>query len=945
MPSRVLTKQFQKNQARTRRVVALATVLILLLGAVSTWQLSRLGNDADEVTKSYDALRAAGDLMEALLATETGQRGYALTGQNSYLEDYRKARAAVPEKLAEFHNHLREYLDTAERTRIQKAAEAKLAEMEQILELYDSGRRELALVLIAQNKGKLFMDDLRGILEIIRASELHRLENSHAGLQNTRVWGTLTIIGATAFTLLLAFALFQFQSSAHGRLIAAVGIIQRQEGFLTAMLSSINSPVFLIDLNEQVLFANSAARALLHVEDTDIVGRPFQDFVRIGDAAIDPSRGSLFQRAISEEKILREPRISVETKDRYELMGITVYPVSAREGKALGTMVTLHGLREEEDFAIFLHARDIVQKLEAALGRIITSPGSHETILEDGAEEVQRVLDAHLVRVWLSPPSRFDPVFASATNIRPAFHSATDSVRLDSEPPQLDASSALLEVRCTYVRSPSSGHPHNEPALETQIGIPSYVLEAWSQGRPVEEPSGQISRWALPLAVGDHPIGILEVALRAPVHDHLREELPRCAMQLALGYERRKNVERLARLAAEKDQFIATLSHELRGPLVPLRFAVDSLRGEAPKGETTSIVSMLHRQVTQLQRLVDDLLDAQRLRRGTFSLQTEQVELASILEQSFESALPLMAKKSQTLEVHGSARDLHLQGDLARLVQVFFNLLNNASRYSPSGTQITVTIEEIGDMVSVSIQDEGIGISPESLSQVFEMFKQGASGSSEGLGIGLALVHNLVHLHRGQVRASSKGQGLGSTFTVLLPLVSQPTAQTAVPPLRAESLSNTPSTGSSEAEAVSATTDPVQSAPTPARCLVVDDDVDSAETFALLLEAGGYQTSVAHDPDDALRSVGRLTPELIFLDLTLPGHDRWSLIKSLRRTLGDVPRIIAITGHADESVRSDALAHGFDQFLVKPVSRDELLRTAALQMKRGASPPRETPRS
>jgi CheY-like chemotaxis protein len=330
--------------------------------------------------------------------------------------------------------------------------------------------------------------------------------------------------------------------------------------------------------------------------------------------------------------------------------------------------------------------------------------------------------------------------------------------------------------------------------------------------------------------------------------------------------------------------------------------------------------------VTQLERLVEDLLDAQRLQRGTLSLRLAHLDLRAVIEQSIEAITPLLEGKRQQLELELDKEPLAVFGDQARLVQILFNLLNNASRYSSAGAIIHLRAMKWGRQVEVSVSDHGIGIAEENLERVFHMFEQGSTGgNTEGLGIGLALVRQLVVLHGGKVVVSSPGVGSGATFGIQLPSARMPAVE--------EPASGTVKRASQpEAERGDRKSAAELRAALFERCVVVDDDVDTAETLALMLQSWGMTVNVAHDAGEALEAVQRTKPELVLLDLTLPGQERFALIEQLRSKIGREVRIVAVTGHADDDVRRQALEHGFDDLLVKPVSLEQLAAAASRQV-------------
>jgi signal transduction histidine kinase/ActR/RegA family two-component response regulator len=355
---------------------------------------------------------------------------------------------------------------------------------------------------------------------------------------------------------------------------------------------------------------------------------------------------------------------------------------------------------------------------------------------------------------------------------------------------------------------------------------------------------------------------------------------------------------------ARKDEFIATLAHELRNPLAPLRTALEILR-RVPTGERAERARALaERQTAQMVRLIDDLLDVARITRGAIALRNEPVPLAAVLEAAVEASQPLMEARAHHLSVALPPPACVVQGDPARLAQVFANLLNNAANYTPEGGHVDVQAHCDGPQAVVSVRDDGIGIAADKLPRVFDMFMQvkRAADRSGGLGIGLTLVRRLVELHGGRVEAHSAGPGRGSEFRVVLPLV--PAAAQRAP----------------DEAAPAATHAPAQ------RVLVVDDNVDAAESLAQMLALDGHQVELAHDGASGLRCAARWRPHAVLLDLGLPDIDGVEVARRLRAAEGGAAlRLVAITGWGQAADQRRTREAGFDAHLVKPVRYEEVV--------------------
>jgi signal transduction histidine kinase/ActR/RegA family two-component response regulator len=370
-----------------------------------------------------------------------------------------------------------------------------------------------------------------------------------------------------------------------------------------------------------------------------------------------------------------------------------------------------------------------------------------------------------------------------------------------------------------------------------------------------------------------------------------------------LEQELRARAEQLADSDRRKDEFLAMLAHELRNPLAPLSMSLQLLALDLAGRER--FLAMADRQVKHLVRLVDDLLDVSRITRGKIALRREPVALGDVVARAVELTRPLVDAGGHELSVSLPAEPLRVEGDPVRLVQVFANLLGNAAKYTPASGSIWVTAERVAERVVVRVRDTGIGIPPELLPRVFDLFVQGEATIDRrhgGLGIGLTLVRAIVELHDGRVEARSPGVGLGSEFLVWLP------ALAAGEPALAPAAPGMPTTARR------------------LRILVVEDNRDAAESLAALLDIWGHEVRTAYDGLAALRHAEGMAPDLILSDLGLPGMDGYELARQLRArpAFGRVV-LVALTGYGRDEDRRRAVEAGFDHHLVKPPDLSALL--------------------
>jgi PAS domain S-box-containing protein len=387
--------------------------------------------------------------------------------------------------------------------------------------------------------------------------------------------------------------------------------------------------------------------------------------------------------------------------------------------------------------------------------------------------------------------------------------------------------------------------------------------------------------------------------------------------------DRRRAEQEVADGARRKDEFLATLAHELRNPLAPIRNTVELLgRADLDAAQLQSARGTLDRQSRQLVRLIDDLLDVGRFTRGKLELRRERVELAGIVEQAVEACRPLAHDARHELVVTLPPGPIVLHADAARLAQVFGNLLTNACKYTEPGGHVALDVRRDGLDVLVAVRDDGVGISPEMLPAVFELFTQvdrTLERSQGGLGIGLTLVKRLVEMHDGSVTARSDGPGRGSEFTVRLPmLVEDAEAGATVEQLVVDS----------------------GPAPSPLRILVVDDNLDSGDSLAQILRLRGHVTWMVHDGLAAVEFAEAHRPDVILLDIGMPKLNGYDACRAIRaRDWGRDTTIIALTGWGQDDDRRKSAEAGFDEHLVKPVNHAELGRLLAAV---GRKPPRES---
>jgi signal transduction histidine kinase/CheY-like chemotaxis protein len=446
---------------------------------------------------------------------------------------------------------------------------------------------------------------------------------------------------------------------------------------------------------------------------------------------------------------------------------------------------------------------------------------------------------------------------------------------------------------------------------------PAWILDVTRDANfpraPIADAEGLHGAFAFPLMFGEKFLGVMEFfsrEIRAP-DAALLSMFASIGGQIGQFIERKQAEEALQEANRRKDEFLATLAHELRGPLAPLRHMLEIVKRA---GDDRRLVEQardtMDRQLDQLVRLVDDLLDVNRITRGQLELRKEQVELASVVYRSVEACRPLAESCAHAVTVQLPEQPIYLRADAVRLAQVFSNLLHNACKYTPPGGRIWFTAERQGSDVEARIKDSGIGIPADKLEHVFDLFAQvdrSLERTHGGLGIGLTLVKQFVEMHEGRVEALSDGSGLGSEFVVRLPILVQfDQRQPAPTPVMAAR------------------------APAPLRILVVDDNRDSAHSLAQLLRLDGHDAESAHDGLEAMEASESLRPDVVLLDIGLPKLNGFEVCRRIRQhQWGSQMMLVALTGWGQDEDRRKAKDCGFDHHMVKPVNYQALMNLLA----------------
>lgn len=452
--------------------------------------------------------------------------------------------------------------------------------------------------------------------------------------------------------------------------------------------------------------------------------------------------------------------------------------------------------------------------------------------------------------------------------------------------------------------------------MAASLGLLAWL--AWRAALAISGPIDTLKNAAAGIGAGRElrlpPLGVTEL-------DEVAAALQRSARELAESNQRRSKVEvereqlleRVGEALTEaelanrnKDEFLALLGHELRNPLAPIKNALHLMEIKADPA-TTQERAVIHRQLSYVSRLVDDLLDAARINSGRLVLSLQPLRPVRVLEQTVDAVRPSLGARMLRVDIEAQAREAWVNADEARLVQVFNNLIGNAIKFTAPDGRVSVSATLHEQQVEISIADNGVGMAPAELARAFEIFYQAPGsprGVKGGLGLGLAIVRSLVEMHGGSVRAYSDGPGLGVTVTLRLPLTASPAEEARATPVRA--------------------------AVAGVRVLVCDDNEDAATTLEMVLAVSGYDARAVYTPEAAIEAFAREAPQVAILDIGLPRIDGYELARRLRALPGgDRCRMVALTGYGQRRDIEKAMAAGFDDHLTKPADPEQLLRLLA----------------
>ena len=642
-------------------------------------------------------------------------------------------------------------------------------------------------------------------------------------------------------------------------LTSAVAALEDERGLLHTTLASIGDGVIVTDGSGRVTFLNPVAEELTAWTTADARDEPLDEvFHIINEDSREPVENPA-SRALSEGTIvgLANHTVLIARDGRERLIDDSAAPIRYRDDMIVGCVLVF---------------------------RDVTARRAAENRLVESEERLSFVMEAMPQKIFTAMPDGtldfFNPHWGNISGMTGESGNAREWSHF-IHPDDLPATMRI------WHQSIATGEPFElEHRFRWADGTYRWHL---TRAKAQKDNLGRVKMW---------------VGSNTDIHD-----------QIETSNELREIAAKLSEADRRKDEFLATLAHELRNPLAPLRSGLHLMRQSGGEGKRAAEArDMMERQLGQLIRLVDDLMDVSRISRGRIELSRAPVPLDEVIRSAVETCCPEGDPCDNDITLRLPETPVLVDADLTRLAQVFTNLLNNAVKYSEPGRPIHVTATVDRDIVEVSVKDEGIGVAPDHLPGIFDLFTQldrSIEKSRGGLGIGLSLVKRLVEMHDGSVRVVSKGAGQGAEFIVSLPVLrSGPATSTDA---------TTGTDTSIEAESVP---DPRISL----RILVVDDNHDSADCLAMLLDALGHETRTVYSGEDAITMTDSFAPEVVLLDIGLPGTSGYEICRQLRqRPDGADLVIIAQTGWGQEEDRRRTQEAGFDHHLVKPVDPADLL--------------------
>ena len=652
--------------------------------------------------------------------------------------------------------------------------------------------------------------------------------------------------------------------------------------YLAAIVESSDDAIIGMTLDDKIASWNQGAERLYGYSSQEVVGKSLAILV-------PPEREGELEKMM--KRVTRGERIEHFETERVRkdgdrvMVSLTASPVRNPAGKIIGVSKIARDITQQKSFQESLVVRNRHFRLLWESAAVLLSNDEPDAMLSMLFEKIAPPLQLDTYENYMVAPGGKYMRLVSYAGFSDPEAAEMEIVQFGE-----GFSGQVAQTWQSAVREGiQQSTPHPQDGYARELGLQSWFCDALvAEGRLLGT-----------LAFGSRS--------REKFEPYELNFLSTLCKYVTVAYERLRLVEQLREADRRKDHFLATLAHELRNPLAPLRNGLQVIKLSGVQDEAVARAhGIMARQLTHMVRLIDDLLDMSRISRGKIALQKQRLDLVEVVGNAVEASRPLIEAEAHQLKTEFPSAPLWVEADTTRLAQVVSNLLNNAAKFTPEGGLITVKVGQVGREAALSVKDTGVGIPSEMLAQVFDVFTQvdrSLERSQGGLGIGLSLVKGLVELHDGRVTVFSEGQDKGTEFVASLPLASaQP---------------ETPEAGEQ---------DTAQSS-TRLRILVVDDNLDSAMTLAMMLELMKHDVRKAHDGVQAVRTAADYRPDLILMDIGMPemnGYDACRLIR--QEEWGKKVMLVALTGWGQQEDKRKSREAGFDEHLVKPVEPGDLER-------------------
>ena len=847
--------------------VGLLLCLVVVNGGVAFHNLQRLRHGADRVEATQSVLEQLASVSATVTDAETGQRGYLITGDESYLAPYEAAAARADEELSELASSgITNPTMQARLQQLEKLVAEKFDELAATVELRKMGDFATAQQVVLSDEGKRTMDRIRKLVEELRQEQQSLLHDRQAiddRAYRTAVAGVVFsslagIAGLMALLLLLRRHLHSLRESA--------AAVHKNQELLRATLVSIGDGVIVTDVAGRVTLLNTVAERLTGWTQNEAAGRQLTEVFEIVNESTRDTVENPSIRALRDGKIvgLANHTILISRDGTEWPIDDSAAPIATERGDISGAVLVFREIRErkEHEAALLKHTANL-QAANARMLELVGELKASEELFHSFADSIPQL-------AWMT---------------RPDGHIYWYNKRW------YDYTGATPEQMEGWGWQ-SVHDPEELPRVLENFKNALAIGEPWEDTFPLRRHDGAM-RWHLS---------------RAEPQRNATGDIIRWFGTNTDITEQREMEQALLEADHRKDEFLATLAHELRNPIAPISNALQVWPlVEKDREEVEKLRAIMERQVHQLTRLVDDLLDVSRITRGKIQLRRQPVDMNTIISGAIESVRPMIDSCRHQLDVDVDGEILVVDGDVARLTQVVGNLLQNAAKYTNPEGRIRISAGREDGQAIVRIKDSGVGIPQPMLKTIFEMFRQvdqSLDRTHGGLGLGLTLVQRLVELHGGSVEAESAGEEQGSEFTVRLPLLESAAAEAA------------------------AVIQPAARGTMPRhRVLVVDDVYASAKTLAMMLQSINQDVSIAHDGQQAIEQVAASRPEIVFLDIAMPGMNGYEVARHLssQRSLDGI-RLVALTGYGHEEDRRKATEAGFHHHLTKPASIDQLMQ-------------------